>query len=95
LIAPFVPQMEKPRAAAYPVLPPSPQFGTTKGNPMTTQTKVIRTRITEDIEADFTMMGFKTFYSTKATIAGIETAHMIRKGQLSDENIPAYKYLWI
>jgi len=36
------------------------------------------------------MMGFKTFHSTKATIDGIETAHMIRKGQLSDENIPAY-----
>jgi putative transposase len=31
------------------------------------------------------------FHSAKATIAGIETAHMIRKGQLSDENIPAYK----
>jgi putative transposase len=37
------------------------------------------------------MMGFKAFYSAKATIAGIETAHMIRKGQLSDENIYAYK----
>jgi putative transposase len=24
-------------------------------------------------------------------IAGIETAHMIRKGQLSEDNIPAYK----
>jgi putative transposase len=32
-------------------------------------------------------MGFKAFHSAKATIAGIETAHMIRKGQLSDENI--------
>jgi putative transposase len=37
------------------------------------------------------MMGFKTFHSAKATIAGIETAHMIRKGQLPEENIPAYK----
>jgi len=37
------------------------------------------------------MMGFKAFHSTKATIDGIETAHMIRKGQLSDENIQAYK----
>ncbi len=36
------------------------------------------------------MMGFKAFYSTKATIAGIETAHMIRKGQLSDENIAVH-----
>ncbi len=37
------------------------------------------------------MMGFKDFHSAKAIIDGIETAHMIRKGQLSDENIPAYK----
>jgi len=37
------------------------------------------------------MMNFKAFHSAKATIDGIETAHMIRKGQLSDEIIPAYK----
>ena len=37
------------------------------------------------------MMGFKAFCSAKATIAEIETAHMIRKGQLSDENISAFK----
>ena len=37
------------------------------------------------------MRGFKAFHSAKATLDGIETAHMIRKGQLSDENIPAYK----
>ncbi len=37
------------------------------------------------------MMGFKAFHSSKATLAGIELAHMIRKGQLTDENIPAYK----
>jgi putative transposase len=37
------------------------------------------------------IMDFKAFHSAKATIDGIETAHMIRKGQLSDENIPAYK----
>jgi putative transposase len=37
------------------------------------------------------MMGFKAFHSAKATIDGIETAHMIRKGQLYDDNIPAYK----
>jgi len=35
--------------------------------------------------------GFKAFHSAQATIAGIEAAHMIRKGQLSEENIPAYK----
>jgi putative transposase len=34
------------------------------------------------------MMGFKAFHSAQATIAGIETAHMIRKGQLSEDNIP-------
>jgi len=37
------------------------------------------------------MMGFKAFHSAQATIDGIETAHMIRKGQLSNENKPAYK----
>jgi putative transposase len=37
------------------------------------------------------MMGFKVFHSAHATIDGIETAQMIRKGQLSKENIPAYK----
>jgi len=37
------------------------------------------------------IMGFMAFHSAKATIDGIEIAHMIRKGQLSDENIPAYK----
>ncbi|SCN46580.1 hypothetical protein BAZMOX_518265_0 [methanotrophic endosymbiont of Bathymodiolus azoricus (Menez Gwen)] len=30
-------------------------------------------------------------WMAQATIAGIETAHMIRKGQLSEENMPAYK----
>lgn len=29
------------------------------------------------------MMGFKSFASAQATLAGIETAHMIRKGQLT------------
>jgi putative transposase len=36
-------------------------------------------------------VGFKAFHSAKPTIEGIETAHMIQKGQLSEENIPAYK----
>ena len=39
------------------------------------------------------MMGFKAFHLAKATIDGIETAHVIRKGQLSEENIPVYKQL--
>ena len=37
------------------------------------------------------MMGFKAFHSAQATIAGIETAPIIRKGQLSEEKNPAYK----
>jgi hypothetical protein len=37
------------------------------------------------------MMGFKAFHSAQATIAGIETAHMIRKGQLSEENALSVK----
>jgi putative transposase len=41
------------------------------------------------------LMGFKAFHSAQATIDGIETAHMIRKGQLSDENIPLISSLWL
>ncbi|TXK92866.1 IS6 family transposase, partial [Methylococcaceae bacterium CS4] len=37
------------------------------------------------------MLGFKAYHSAQATIDGIEMAHMIRKEQLSKENIPAYK----
>jgi putative transposase len=37
------------------------------------------------------MLGFKAFYSAQATLAGIETDHMIRKGQLSQIGIPAYR----
>jgi putative transposase len=37
------------------------------------------------------MMGFKAFHSARATIEGIETAYMIRKKQLSENNISAYK----
>lgn len=37
------------------------------------------------------MLGFKAFHSAKATIDGIETVHMIRKKQLSDQNISAYQ----
>ncbi len=40
------------------------------------------------------MMGFKAFPLAKATIDGIETVHMIRKGQLSEENMPAYKAVY-
>jgi putative transposase len=37
------------------------------------------------------MMGFKAFHSAQATIEGVKTAHMFRKGLLSDENKAAYK----
>ncbi len=32
------------------------------------------------------MMGFRAVHSAEATLAGIETAHMIRKRQIADEN---------
>jgi putative transposase len=35
--------------------------------------------------------GLQAFHSAQATIDGIETAHMFRKRQLSDENICAFK----
>jgi len=37
------------------------------------------------------MLGFKAFHSAVATLAGIETAHMIRKGQLAQKDMPAFK----
>jgi putative transposase len=36
-------------------------------------------------------LGFKAFHSTAATIAGIETAHMIRKVQLRGIGISAFQ----
>jgi putative transposase len=36
-------------------------------------------------------MGFKAFHSAQATLDGIETAHMIRKKQFSEDNVLAYK----
>jgi putative transposase len=37
------------------------------------------------------MMGFKAFHSARATLDGIEAAHIIWKGQLTDKSIPAYQ----
>jgi putative transposase len=37
------------------------------------------------------MLGFKAFYSAAATLAGIETAHMIRKGQLGQNGVAPFK----
>jgi len=37
------------------------------------------------------MLGFKAFHSADATLAGIETAHMIRKGQLEASELTAFQ----
>lgn len=37
------------------------------------------------------MLGFKAFHSADATLAGIETAHMIRKGQPEANERTAFK----
>jgi len=37
------------------------------------------------------MMGFKIFHSPSATLAGIETAHMISKGQFANNPLPAHQ----
>ena len=37
------------------------------------------------------MLGFKAFHSAAATLAGIEVAHMIRKGQFINNLLPAHK----
>ena len=37
------------------------------------------------------MRGFKAFHSATATLAGIETAHMIRKGQSRENGLSAFQ----
>ena len=37
------------------------------------------------------MLGFKAFHSADATLAGIGTAHMIRKGQLDANGLTAFQ----
>lgn len=37
------------------------------------------------------MLGFKALHSAAATLAGIETAHMIRKGQLDAMGLTAFQ----
>lgn len=39
------------------------------------------------------MLGFKHFHSASATFDGIETAHMIRKGQFDDNGMNAFQQL--
>lgn len=41
------------------------------------------------------MLGFKSFDSTKATIAGVELHHMLKKGQMVDAaNMPVWKQFY-
>ena len=37
------------------------------------------------------MMGFKAFHSASATLSGIKVAHMIRKGQFTNNLLPAHQ----
>ena len=37
------------------------------------------------------MLGFKAFHSAAATLAGIKTAHMIRKRQFGDSGLSAFQ----
>jgi putative transposase len=37
------------------------------------------------------MLGFKALHSTAATVAGIEAANMIRKGQLDNNDLSAFQ----
>ncbi|MGB0506492.1 MAG: hypothetical protein ACPGGK_09885, partial [Pikeienuella sp.] len=37
------------------------------------------------------MLGFKAFHSAAATLAGIEAAHLIRKGQLGQSDVSPFK----
>jgi len=37
------------------------------------------------------MMGFKAFHSAEATLAGVEVAHMIRKGQIANRDASPFK----
>lgn len=39
------------------------------------------------------MLGFKAVHSADATLAGIETAHMIRKGQFYANGLTAFQQL--
>jgi putative transposase len=41
------------------------------------------------------MLGFKSLASAKATIAGVELHHMLRKGQMTDAaNMPIWKQFY-
>jgi putative transposase len=50
-----------------------------------------RRRLRFIMRATSFMLGFKAFHSAEATLAGIETAHMIRKGQLHANGLTAFQ----
>jgi len=41
------------------------------------------------------MMGFKALHSAQATLAGIEVAHMIRKGQIANRDAGIVRLFWL
>ncbi len=55
------------------------------------QVKYLNNIIEQDHRFTRPMLGFKAFYSADATLAGIETAHMIRKGQLDANGLTAFQ----
>ncbi len=55
------------------------------------QVKYLNNIIEQDHRFTRPMLGFKAFYSADATLAGIETAHMIRKGQLDAKGLTAFQ----
>ena len=52
---------------------------------------IIEFNLTVSIKLGAYQMGFKAFHSASATLAGIETAHMISKGQFANNQLPAYQ----
>ena len=60
---------------------------------MTKPMMYVRDFVEKSADADLlrAMIGFKAFHSAGATIAGIETAHMIRKGQIPANGDSAFQ----
>jgi putative transposase len=52
-------------------------------------------KITEALKESHPMMGFKSFHSAEATLAGIELYHMLKKGQHVDgKNSTAFEQFY-
>jgi hypothetical protein len=54
---------------------------------------MLRAQQTAEMRITRPMLGFKAFHSAATTLAGIETAHMIRKGQLGQDGVPPFSSL--